>query len=111
MYQEKGNRLEYSTYHPFDQKEGNKPSVMKHLKLNGILLPSQHGFQPGKSAETYLLKNYDVITDQIDQGLPVNVLLFDLAKALDEVPHPHLNKKLISCGINADLVGWILAFY
>ena len=36
-------------------------SVMKHLKLNGILLPSQNGFKAEKSVETIFLKTYDVI--------------------------------------------------
>jgi hypothetical protein len=40
----------------------------------------------------------------------VDVLLLDLAKVFDKVPHLHLKIKLISCGINEDLVGWISAF-
>jgi len=83
LYQGNANRLENSICYPL-LKKGNKARVenycpisvtfvvaktqklvngfvMKHLKLNGILLPSQHGFKPGKSVETNLLKTYDAM--------------------------------------------------
>ncbi|XP_065557874.1 uncharacterized protein LOC136025811 [Artemia franciscana] len=100
----KGNKASAENYNPISITSAVAnilervvyDSVMMHLKLNGILLLSQHGVQPKKSIETNLPKTYDVITDMLDQHLPVDILLLDLSKAFDKVLHSHLNKKLIS---------------
>ena len=88
----KGNKASAENYCPISitsavakiQERVVNDSFMKHLKLSGILPPSQYGFQPGKSLETNLLETYDFITDLIE-GLNVDVLLLYLA---------HLNKNL-----------------
>ena len=56
------------------------------------------------------MQSYNLVKDLIDKGIPVNVALFDLAKAFDKVCHRRLIVKLHAEGINNQVVGWIKAF-
>ena len=85
-------------------------AVIKHLEKNGILHHSQYGFQSGRSVDTNLLLSYNLVTDLIDLEIPVDVSLFDLAKAFDKVCHRRLIVRLHAAGINNQVVGWIKAF-
>ena len=45
--------------------------------------------------------------DFIDEGLPVDVFFYDIAKAFDKVEHRRLLAKVKSVGIEGDLLEWI----
>ena len=47
------------------------------------------------------------VGDKVDQGIPVDVIYLDFAKAFDMVPHMRLLYKLEKYGINADIGRWI----
>ena len=65
---------------------------------------------PGRSCSTQLLKVLDEWTKQIDQGLPIDVIYMDFAKAFDSVPHKRLLLKLSAYGIRGKLLDWIGSF-
>ena len=75
-------------------------ALLKHLVSNSIILDKQHGFLPRKSVETNLLETYELITQLLDRGFPVNLILLDIAKAFDQVPHSCLHSKLTAVGID-----------
>ncbi|XP_065557575.1 uncharacterized protein LOC136025471 [Artemia franciscana] len=85
-------------------------TVIKHLEKNGIIQHSQHGFQSGRSVDTNLWQYYNLVTDLIDKGIPVEVVLFDVAKAFDKVRHRRLIVKLHTARTNNRVVGRIKAF-
>ena len=84
-------------------------AIIKHLEKNSMLHHSQHGFQSGRSVDTNLLQSHNPVTDLIDTGIPIDVALFDLAKAFDRVCHRRHIVKLHAADINNQVVGWIKA--
>ena len=87
-----------------------KERMMKHLNTNNLLRPSQHGFMPKKSTTTNLVTYMNYVTKQIDDGLPVDVLYIDFAKAFDKVPHKRLIQKLNRYQFSQELMTWIEAW-
>ena len=114
----KGSRLKAENYRPISLtsvvakilERVVNDTILEHLKVNNILSPNQHGFQPGKSVETNLLETYDIITDLLDKGLPVDLVLLDFAKAFDKVPHKRLREKLTAAQLHPNLVNWLINF-
>jgi hypothetical protein len=54
-----------------------------------------------------LLEYLNSITESIDQGIPVDVIYLDFAKAFDKVPHKRLLQKFQSHGIKGHVAAWI----
>ena len=84
-----------------------KEQLVEHLEKFNIIKNTQHGFRKGKSCLTNLLEYLEYITDQIDQGNPVDSILLDFSKAFDKVPHTRLLLKLKSVGISGKILLWI----
>lgn len=84
-----------------------KEEINFYLETNKLIGDSQHGFVRGKSCLTNLLTYLDIITTNIDSGIPVDVVYLDFSKAFDTVPHQHLIMKLRSMQINEAIVRWI----
>ena len=84
-----------------------KDAVMKHLLENNLIRNSQHGFMPKKSCLTNLLEFLETMTENIDKGIPTDVLYLDFSKAFDRVPHQRLLKKLDSHNIKGSVRNWI----
>ena len=61
----------------------------------------------GRSCLTNLLEYLEVLTDLVDQGLPVDVVYLDFQKAFDKVPHQRLAMKCDSHGIVGKVMQWI----
>ena len=74
---------------------------MKYLKINKIITPSQHGFVPNKACMTNLLETLDIITDAVNKGKSVDLVLLDFAKAFDKVSHEKLLLKHVAYGIDS----------
>jgi hypothetical protein len=114
----KGSRLERSNYRPVSLTSTIckilesiiRDKVMKYLQLNKLIVPSQHGFVPNKACVTNLLETLDIITDSINKGYSVDLVLLDFAKAFDKVSHVKLIQKLEAYGVNSILVKWIKSF-
>ena len=84
--------------------------ISKYLKINEIITPSQHGFVPNRACMTNLLETLDVITNAVNKGKSVDLVLLDFAKAFDKVSHEKLLLKLEAYGINDILVRWVNGF-
>ena len=85
-----------------------KDSIMTHLRAE---IPSkQYGFINGRSTTTQLLSYLDKCIDTIVSGRVVDTIYFEIAKAVDNVPHERLLDKLKSYGINDNVLEWIKAF-
>jgi hypothetical protein len=84
-----------------------KDSLLQHLKSHKLINDSQHGFTSKRSCLTNLLSFLELVTDYIDQGLPVDVIYLDFQKAFDKVPHGRLLSKVRAHGINDKIAGWI----
>lgn len=69
-----------------------------------------HGFVPKKACMTNFLEALDVITDAVNKGKSVDLVLLDFAKAFDKVSHEKLPLKLEAYGIDTVLVKWVKGF-
>ena len=84
-----------------------KKHLTAHLKKNGLLRSSQHGFLQGKSCTTNLLHFLEVLTKAVDEGENLDVIFLDFSKAFDKVPHKKLIAKLAGHGVTGKLQEWI----
>ena len=84
-----------------------KQKLVKHLITNNLLNNSQHGFLPKRSTTTNLVDYIDFVSKELDNGLPVDVLYLDFAKAFDKVPHKRLLQKLKWYKVNEKLIKWV----
>ena len=58
-----------------------------------------------------LLETFDFILDLLDEGAPVDLILFDFKKAFDTVPHKRLVLKLRNMGISGKLLNVLENFW
>ena len=85
-------------------------SIYNHLEEYTILYPEQHGFRRRRSCETQLISTiYDFAT-ALNNAEQVDVILLDLSKAFDNVPHIRLCHKLSYYGIVGYTLEWIENF-
>ena len=106
----KGPKNKTSSYRPVSltsqvckiMKSILKDNIINHLEQNGLIRDSQHGFRAGRSCLTNLLYFMEIVTKQVDKGIPVDVVYLDFSKAFDKVPHNHLIKK------NQSTWNWII---
>ena len=79
-------------------------SIYDHLNKHKILCNEQHGFRQHKSCETQLVATVNDLAEALNKETQLDVILLDLAKAFDTVPHTRLVHKLSSYGINGQLL-------
>ena len=84
--------------------------VTNHILVNNLLTDCQHGFVPGRSCGTQLLRCLDIWTDLLDQGHCLDVIYLDFSKAFDSVPHKRLLEKMRGYGITGSTLGWCKDF-
>ena len=84
--------------------------LSKHLEINNILTPHQHGFRKGFSTETQLISVLDDWLSSLYKQTMTDVLLIDFSKAFDSVPHQRLLLKLNYYGITGNSLSWIENF-
>ena len=84
-----------------------KKKIIDHLDTNNLISNTQHGFTSNKSTTTNLIEFFNKITQDTDQGIPVDLLYLDFSKAFDKVPHTRLILKLQAHGIQGKLLDWI----
>ena len=84
--------------------------IEEYLYKNNLLAIQQHGFVKSRSCSTNLLETFDYISYNIYNGIPVDVVLLDFAKAFDTIPHKRLLVKLEAYGINGLVLKCIKPF-
>ena len=85
-------------------------SVTDFLESNMILSEHQYGFRAGRSTMDQLLLVYNDISQWLDEGSMVDLILFDFSKAFDLVSHQILLDKLDLLGFDKSLIAWIEIF-
>ena len=109
IYKNKGTKSQPCNYRPVSLTSHIsktlesiiRDEIIRHLQINELIKPSQHGFWKGRSCLTHTVTMY------IDQGLPVDSIYLDFSKAFDRVPHVRLESKLKSHGIGGSVSDWI----
>ena len=84
--------------------------LVEYLESNEILSPHQFGFRKSRSTGDQLLLAYSDVSDWVDDGFVVDVVLLDFSKAFDVVSHDVLILKLRELGVGAVLLDWIRSF-
>ena len=84
--------------------------TMCYLEENHLLNSSQHGFRQNRSCLSQLLAHYETILHYIEEGLGVDVIYLDFAKAFDKVDFEVLLNKLRNLGIGGQLGRWFYSF-
>jgi hypothetical protein len=73
---------------------------------NDWLFDGQHGFRPGYSCESQVIRVYQDIADSLDNGSRIDAIIIDFSTAFDLVPHDQLLTKIAASGV----VIWIREF-
>ena len=84
--------------------------VFEHMVDRNMLSQDQWGFTPGKSTVTALISTFYDILQNMDKGLEVSLVFFDIRKAFDSVPHLPLLLKLRNLGLNEHILQWITSY-
>ena len=86
-------------------------NIMRHLDQNNMLTVKQHGFQKKRSTVTQLVATIQGVAISLrtgkDQG---DIILLDISKAFDKVPHQRLLYKLNFYGVGGWTLEWIRSF-
>ena len=80
-----------------------KRKIMDHLTHNDLINPGQHGFVPGRSTQTQLMKHYMDVYDALAEGNRIDTVYLDFAKAFDKVDHKILLQKVAKHGIRGKI--------
>ena len=62
-----------------------KKNILAHLVVNNLINETQHGFVPGRSTQSQLLAHYKDIYEALEEGVRVDTVFLDFAKAFDKV--------------------------
>ena len=84
--------------------------MWKHLNINNIILPHQHGFRSGLSCETQLVEAVHDWAASMNKCHQSDLILLDFSKAFDCVPHQRLLHKLHYYGISGPTLYWVQSF-
>ena len=72
-----------------------------------MLRDSQHGFWSKRSCLTNFFEFLDLVSNYVDQGIPLDVIYLDFQKAFDKVLHTKLIVKMKQYGISSEIVRWV----
>ena len=80
------------------------------LFQNSILHPSVSAFRLGHSCQSVLLKLTEDIRSELDRGQITGLVLMDLSKAFDSIPHPLFISKLHAYGMTCSALNLISSY-
>jgi hypothetical protein len=83
-----------------------RDSMTAYLDKNNLIMNTQHGFVKKRLCLTNILEFLDIVTNYVDQGLPVDVIYLDFQKAFDKVPQKRLMMKVKALGIQGAIFNW-----
>ena len=84
--------------------------MISFLRTHNLISQDQFGFLSRRSACTQLLITLNNWTLNVDNGMKVDVVYTDIAKAFDTVSHSKLLLKVEAYGFKSNLLQWIRAF-
>ena len=84
--------------------------LTSYLEDHSLLSTEQFGFRARRSTQDQLLMTYDFVSQKLDDGYTIDVILFDFSKAFDVVVHCLLIDKLRGLGIRGNVLQWITEF-
>ena len=87
-----------------------KSNLMEHLVQQKLINPGQHGFVPGRSTQTQLLQHYCDVYEALAEGVRIDTIYLDFAKAFDKVDHGILLQKIGKHKIKGKVGMWIQEF-
>ena len=87
-----------------------KKHILLHLINNNLINEEQHGFVPGRSTQSQLLLHYKDIYEALEEGLRVDTVFLDFAKAFDKVDHEILLRKVDKHGIKGKIGKFVNLF-
>ena len=85
-------------------------NIIMHLTKNNLFNENQHGFVPGKSTQTQLLLYYKDIFESLKDGVRIDTVFLDFARAFDKVNHEILMKKIVKHKIKGKVAMWLKEF-
>ena len=85
-------------------------TLVTYLDQNNLFNTTQHAFRKGRSCLSQLLAHYDEILSLIENGLNVDVVYLDFAKAFDKVDIKKVLYKMKCLGVEGKLYNWIESF-
>lgn len=114
----KGSKLDVRNYRPISltsilckiMEKLIARELTEFFNSHDIIPKQQHGFMPGRSTTSNLLKCMNDWTLEFDEGNSVDVLYIDFEKAFDKVPISSLLHKLKHYGVRGQLLSWITDF-
>ena len=83
--------------------KSDKKQLVAYFEENNLINESQHGFRKGRSCLTQLLKHYDEILTDMEEGTQVNVLYVDFEKCFDKIDFKILLNKLKLKGVGGNV--------
>jgi hypothetical protein len=87
-----------------------KKFLIEYIEKNQLIGSSQHGFLSKRSCMTCHVDFLNKVTSATDSGDAIIIILLDMQKAFDRVPHSHMLAKLQSIGICNPLLSWFSSF-
>ena len=77
---------------------------------NDWLCDGEHGFRPGSSCESQVIKVDQNIVDSLDEGVVIDAIIIDSSKTFDLALHDRLLTKLAASGVDSRVVVWVREF-
>ena len=87
-----------------------KVALLKYLTDRKILSKEQFGFLAGKSTVLQLIESYEKWLSAKNEGVQVDIVFLDFAKAFDKISHEKLLKKLYAYGIRDKNYYWFRSY-
>uniref|UniRef100_A0A8C5MT82 Reverse transcriptase domain-containing protein n=1 Tax=Leptobrachium leishanense TaxID=445787 RepID=A0A8C5MT82_9ANUR len=84
-----------------------RDNIQEFIGRYNVIGKNQHGFMKHRSCQTNLITFYEEVSRSIDQGVAVDVIYLDFAKAFVTVPHKRLLFKLRKIGLDENTCSWI----
>ena len=79
-------------------------------EMIGWLYEGQHGFRPGYSCKSQVVKDCQDIADSLDEEVRTDTIIIDFSKAFDLFPHDRLLTKIAATGVDLRVVVWVKEF-